>query len=109
MLIEKIVHDTTIFDLVNDINAFCIEYCIRENDDKCLELKAAVDEAKGSDDHLLLLSSYLSVAEDGDEIIEALYEFVSNCKGFCEPGEETTVQITKEDVNEVLDDCESKC
>ena len=49
------------------------------------------------------------VAEDGDEVVEALYEFVSNCRMFAEADEEETEQINKEEFEAVLDECESKC
>lgn len=51
----------------------------------------------------------MAAAEDGDEVIEALYEFASNCKGFVEAEEEMTQQITKEEFETVLAECEDKC
>ena len=60
-------------------------------------------------DYIVMLSAYMCAAEDGDEIIEALYEFVSNCKGFVEPDEDMTQQVTKEEFEEVLSECEDKC
>lgn len=44
---------------------------------------------------IVMLSAYMSAAEDGEEIIEALYEFVSNCKGFTEADDDMTQQVTK--------------
>lgn len=108
MLIDKIMKDTSVFDLVEDINEFCKQAIMRDNDEICFELKQRASEATDND-MLRLLSSYLSAAEDGDEIVDALYEFVSNCKGFCEADKDTTIQITKQEVTEVLDDCEDKC
>lgn len=57
----------------------------------------------------MMLSSYLSICEDGDEVIEALYEFIGNCQGFAESGEETGTEVTKADVEAILDECEEKC
>ncbi|MEE1011273.1 MAG: hypothetical protein U0L11_04470 [Acutalibacteraceae bacterium] len=53
-------------------------------------------------DYIVMLSAYMSAAEDGDEVIEARYEFVSNCKGFVEPDEDIAQQETKEEFDEVL-------
>ena len=60
-------------------------------------------------DCIVMLSAYMSAAEDGDEVIEALYEFVSNCKGFVEPDEDMIQQVTKGEFDEVLNECEDKC
>ena len=62
-----------------------------------------------NNEFLVLLSSYLCVCEDGDEVIEALYEFIANCEGFAEADEEMTQQVTKEEFEAVLDECEDKC
>ncbi len=67
-----------------------------------------LEEMTGND-YLTILSSYMVVAEDGDEVVEALYEFVSNCRMFAEADEEETEQISKEEFEAVLDECESKC
>ena len=64
------------------------------------------------DDHLvsnMLLASYFVACEDGEEIIEALYEFAGNCKGFVAADEEMTHQVTKAEFETVLDECEDKC
>ena len=54
-----------------------------------MQLRDQINEITGND-YIVMLSAYMCTAEDGDEIIEALYEFVSNCKGFVEVDEEMT-------------------
>lgn len=94
--------------LVDAINDFCKASILRDNDNECFELKEMVESAVDND-NLMLLSSYFSGCEEGDEIVEELYEFVSNCKGFVEADKEMTQQITKDGFEAVLDECESKC
>lgn len=52
---------------------------------------------------------YLCVCEDGDEIVEAIQEFMDNCRGLIEADEEVTQQTTKAEFEAVLDECEDKC
>ncbi|NDO20436.1 hypothetical protein FMM68_12335 [Lachnospiraceae bacterium MD329] len=92
-------------DLIRD---FCREIALGNNDEQCIRLKEAVEDAEGND-YLTLLSSYLTVCENGDEVIEALEEFTDNCKDFAEANEDMTVQITKAEFETVLCECEEKC
>ena len=80
---------------------------MRDDDSECMELKEIAGNT--NNEYLVLLSSYLCVCEDGDEVIEALYEFIANCEGFAEPDEEMTQQVTKEEFEEVLNECDKKC
>lgn len=106
--IERIVNATGLLELLNEIDAFCEESYMREDDTECMELVKMVKSKEDSDIHVLL-GSYLSICEDGDEVIESLYEFANNCKGFVEADEDTTKQVTKEEFEAVLSDCEGKC
>lgn len=108
MNIQKIIKSDNLLSLVDAINDFCKAFILRDNDNECFELKEMVESA-ADNDNLMLLSSYFFGCEDGDEIVEALYEFVSNCKGFVEADKEMTQQITKDEIEAVLDECESKC
>lgn len=108
MNIQKIIKSDNLLSLVDAINDFCKASILRDNDNECFELKERVESA-ANNDNLMLLSSYFSGCEDGDEIVEALYEFVSNCKGFVEADKEMTQRITKDEFKAVLDECESKC
>ena len=108
MSLNKILNADTLLDLIDAINDFCRESYTTDIDSICLELKEKVVSAKNND-LLLLLASYLSSADDGDEIIDSLYEFVGNCRGFVEANEETTTKVTKKEFETVLDECEEKC
>lgn len=108
MPVNKIMKSNSIIDLLDAIDDFCRENGVRDDDNACFELKKELE--KSEDNELLtLLSTYLCVAEDGDEIIESLYEFVSNCRGFAEADMDMTQQVTKDEFETVLDECEEKC
>lgn len=108
MDIQKILKADNLLSLIDAINDFCKAAILRDNDNECFELKERI-ESVADNDNFMLLSSYFSGCEDGDEIIEALYEFVGNCKGFVEPDKEMTRQIKKAEFETILDECESKC
>ena len=107
MSIERIIESKTLFELLDALNDFCIDSFSRDDDSECMELKEAISNE--NNEYLVLLSSYLCVCEDGDEVIEALYEFISNCEGFAEADKEMTQQVTKEEFETILDECEDKC
>lgn len=106
MYIEKILNATSLSKMISEIKEFC-KASYSFDDEICLQLKNGVAE-KESDIHSLL-SAYLCVCEDKDEVVEALYDFASNCSGFEETENEDTIQVTKEEFEEVLNDCEEKC
>lgn len=108
MAINKIINAKSLSELLCAADEFCKNAIMRDNDDECMKLKEKLQDATYND-YLIILSSYMVVAEDGDEVIEALYEFVSNCRMFTEADEEETLQISKEEFETVLDECESKC
>lgn len=89
--IERIVNATGLSELLNEIDTFCEESYMREDDTECMELVKMVKSKEDSDIHVLL-GSYLSICEDGDEVIESLYEFASNCISFPLHGSEFEVQ-----------------
>lgn len=106
--VDKIINTTVLTELLDEINDFCRESCMRDDDTECMELKERIENKSDSDIHMIL-ASYLSVCEDGDEVIESLYEFVSNCKGFVQADEDTTQQVTKGEFETILNECEGKC
>lgn len=108
MLIDKIIKETSLLKLLDLIRDFCSEMALGNNDEQCIRLKKAVENAEGND-YLVLLSSYLTVCENGDEVIDALEEFADNCKDFAEANEDMTEQITKAEFETVLCECEEKC
>lgn len=108
MLIDKIIKETSLLKLLDLIRDFCREMALDDNIDKCIGLKESVENAEGND-YLTLLSSYLSICDTGDEVIEALEEFVDNCKDFAEANKDMTEQITKAEFETVLCECEEKC
>ncbi|NDO18583.1 hypothetical protein FMM68_02800 [Lachnospiraceae bacterium MD329] len=108
MLINEITESKSLLKLLDLIRGFCRESALGDNTEKCIRLKEAVENAEGND-YLTLLSSYLSICETGDEVIEALEEFADNCKGFAEANEDMTEQITKAEFETVLCECEEKC
>ena len=103
-----ILKSKTLADLIDAIDECCRTFIIRENDDEIMRLKDQIIEITDND-YIVMLAAYVCTAEDGDEIIEALYEFVANCKGFVEVDEEITQQVTKEEFETVLAECEDKC
>lgn len=107
MSIDRIIESKTLFELLDALNDFCTDSFMRDDDSGCMKLKEMVGNT--NNEYLVLLSSYLCVCEDGDEVIEALYEFIANCEGFAEADEEMTQQVTKEEFEAVLDECEDKC
>ncbi|MDD4689905.1 MAG: hypothetical protein PHE51_09205 [Eubacteriales bacterium] len=108
MSVEKIMKSDSIIDLLDAIDDFCRENAIRDNDNVCFELKDELEKSEVNE-LLTLLSTYLCVADDGDEIIESLYEFASNCRGFAQADEDITQKVTKDEFETVLDECEEKC
>jgi len=108
MTITKIINSKSLQEMLDATEEFCKKAIIRNTDEICMELKERL-ESSVDNDFLAILSSYMVAAEDGDEIIEALYEFVANCKGFVEADEEMTQQVTKEEFEAVLTECEDKC
>ena len=91
MTISNILNSRSLSELMDAADEFCKNALLRDNDDECMELKAKLENATGND-YLTILSSYMVVAEDGDEVVEALYEFVSNCRMFAEADEEETAE-----------------
>ena len=92
MIINNILNSRTLQELLDATEEFCKKAIIRDNDDICIELREKLASSEDNE-YLIILASYMSAAEDGDEIIEALYEFAANCKGFVEADEETTQRI----------------
>lgn len=103
-----ILKSKTLAELIDAIDECCRTFIIRENDDEIMQLKDQIFEITDND-YIVMLSAYVCTAEDGDEVIEALYEFVANCKGFVEADEEMTQQVSKEEFETVLAECEDKC
>lgn len=108
MTISKIINSKSLQELLDATEEFCKKAIIRDTDEICMELKERL-ESSVDNDYLTILSSYMVAAEDGDEVIEAIYEFAANCKGFVEADEEMTQQVTKEEFETVLAECEDKC
>ena len=108
MNIERIINSKGLCELLAAIDDFCRESYLRDDDSSCMELKQQVEIMKDND-IMNLLYSYLFICEDGDEVIEALYEFVENCRAFAEADEDVTHQVTNEEFEAVLDECEDKC
>ena len=108
MAIRNILNAKSLLELLDVAEEFCKNAIMRDDDNECMELKEKLEQVTGND-YLTILSSYMSVAEDGDEVIEAIYEFVANCRTFAEPDTDMTEQIAKEEFEGVLDHCEEVC
>lgn len=108
MTISKIINSKSLQELLDATEELCKKAIIRDTDEICMELKERL-ESSVDNDYLKILSCYMVAAEDGDEVIEAMYEFAANCKGFVEADEEMTQQVTKEEFETVLAECEDKC
>ncbi len=105
---DRIINAKGLSELLDAIDEFCRNSFMRDDDTECMQLKTEVETAS-ENDYLMLLASYFVACEDGEEIIEALYEFAGNCKGFVAADEEMTHQVTKAEFETVLDECEDKC
>lgn len=108
MTTRDILKAESLAELLNAIDEFCKEAIVRDNDDVCMELKERLDCADGND-YFIILSSYMAAADNGDEVVDALCEFAANCRTFEEPEDSTAEQMTKEEFEAVLDECETKC
>lgn len=108
MLIRKIAECASLRELLELLDEFCMQAYLRDDDSECFQLKDMLEKADGND-LSVLLSAYLCVCEDGDEIVEAIQEFMDNCRGFIEADKEVTQQTTKAEFEAVLDECEDKC
>ena len=108
MTTRDILKAESLAELLNAIDDFCKEAIVRDNDDVCMELKERIDCADGND-YFIILSSYMAAADNGDEVVDALCEFAANCRTFEEPEDSTAEQMTKEEFEAVLDECETKC
>lgn len=108
MLIGKIAECSSLQELLELLDEFCMKAYLRDDDSECLNLKDTLEKA-ANNDLSVLLSAYLCACEDGDEIVEAIHEFTDNCRGFVEADEEVTQQVTKAEFETVLDECEDKC
>lgn len=107
MNINNILKADNISELLDVIDNFCRNAVTASDNDICMSLK---EEVSASDKDILgILGAYLCACEDGDEVIEALYEFSGNCSGFAVCDNEMTKQITKDEFEGILDDCEDKC
>lgn len=108
MLIGKIAECRSLKELLELLDEFCIQAYLRDDDSECFQLKDML-ERTNDNDMSVLLSAYLCACEDGDEMIEAIREFMDNCRGFIETDEEVTQQVTKAEFEAVLEECEDKC
>lgn len=108
MTTRDILKAESLAELLNAIDDFCKEAIVRDNDDVCMELRERLDCADGND-YFIILSSYMAAADNGDEVVDALCEFAANCRTFEEPEDSTAEQMTKEEFEAVLDECETKC
>lgn len=107
MNINSILNSDSISELLDAIDNFCRNAVTENDNDICMSLK---EEVSASDKDILgILGAYLCACEDGDEVIEALYEFSGNCSGFAVCDNEETKQITKTEFKGVLDECADKC
>lgn len=107
MSLQKIIESDTLFELLETLEDFCVKSLMRSDDKEVMELKDGIE--KSENDYLKILSSYLCTCEDGDDVIDSIYEFVANCKGFAEADKENTQQVTKDEFEKILDECEDKC
>ena len=108
MDIRNILNAKALSELLDAAEEFCQNAIMREDDSECMELKETLEQVTDND-YLTILSSYMSVAEDGDEVIDAICEFVEICRTFAEPETETAEQITKAEFEGILDHCEDVC
>ncbi len=108
MLIGKIAECSSLKELSELLDEFCMQAYLRDDDSECFQLKDMLEKA-ADNDLSVLLSAYLCACEDGDEMIEAIQGFMGNCRGFIEADEEVTQQVTKVEFEAVLDECEDKC
>ena len=108
MKINDILNAKSLSELLDVAENFCKNAIVRDDDSECMKLKEKLEQA-ADNDYLTMLSAYMSAAENGDEVVDAIYEFVGNCRTFTETDKENATQITKGKFEAVLDECEDKC
>lgn len=108
MNIDNILNSKSLSELLDAAEIFCKNAVMRDDDSECMELKEKLEQV-ADNDYLTMLSAYMSAAENGDEVVDAIYEFVGNCRTFTEADKENTKQITKDEFEAILDECEDKC
>lgn len=108
MNIDNILNTKSLPELLDAAEEFWKNAIMRDDDNECMELKDRLEQVTDND-YLTMLSAYMSAAEDGDEVVDAIYEFVSNCRTFAETAEDNTKQVEKEEFEAILDECEDKC
>ena len=108
MKINDILNAKSLSKLLDVAENFCKNAIVRDDDSECMKLKEKLEQA-ADNDYLTMLSAYMSAAENGDELVDAIYEFVGNCRTFTETDKENATQITKGEFEAVLDECEDKC
>lgn len=106
---KKMLVAATMNELVAEINDFCKNIYLNDNSEEmCGKLKDEIINCTDND-NIILLSAYLSTANSADEVVEALYEFISVCGSYSQANNEMTQQVTKEEFETVLNECEDKC
>lgn len=108
MNIDNILNAKSLSELLDAAEKFCKNAVMRDDDSECMELKEKLEQV-ADNDYLTMLSAYMSAAENGDEVVDAIYEFVGNCRTFTEADKKNTKQITKDEFEVILDECEDKC
>lgn len=106
--IERILNAKTIPGLNRTVSNFWLEFCEREGDGILLSLLKALENKTDSSLHRWLYS-YLPPCNDGEEFMDTLIMFETDCEAFHNVKKEETIQISKKEFINIVEDCNEFC
>lgn len=107
-LIERILNAKTIPGLNRAVSDFWFGFNERESDDILHLLMDAVKNKNDSGIHRWLYS-YLPPCNDGEEFMDALVLFETDCEPFYNVKKDITIQITEKEFMEIVEECSKYC
>ena len=107
-LIERILNAKTILGLNRAVSDFWFGFNERESDDILHLLMDAVKNKTDSGIHRWLYS-YLPPCNDGEEFMDALILFETDCEPFYNVKKDITIQITEKEFMEIVEECSKYC
>lgn len=107
-LIERILNAKTIPGLNRAVSNFWFGFNERESDDILHLLMKALKNKTDSGIHRWLYS-YLPPCNDGEEFMDALILFETDCEVFYNVKKENTIQITEKEFMEIVEECSKYC
>ena len=106
--IERILNAKTIPGLNRTVSNFWMAFCEREGDGVLLSLLKALENKTDSRIHRWLYS-YLPPCNDGEEFMDALIKFETDCEAFHNVKKEKTIQISEKEFMDIVEECNEVC